>query len=68
MSSRLTLTVKDGPLKGKVFVFSEHDTFLFGRMGACHCCLPEHQENGLVGQMRGMGQMDIVLRPGEVDR
>lgn len=34
------LHVLQGPMKGKVFAFEEHDTFLFGRLADCHCCLP----------------------------
>jgi len=41
MSSRLDLTVATGPLKGKTFAFTAHDTFIFGRMADCHCCLPD---------------------------
>lgn len=28
-------------MRGKSFVFEEHDTFLFGRMDDCHACLPD---------------------------
>jgi len=28
-------------MKDKVFTFTEHDTFIFGRMDDCHCCLPD---------------------------
>ena len=39
--NRPLLIVHTGPMKGKSFVFDEHDTFLFGRMSDCHACLPE---------------------------
>lgn len=44
MSHKLFLSISSGPMKGKVFTFSEHDTFLFGRMEDCHCCLPDDQQ------------------------
>ncbi len=40
MSARVTLTIKEGPAKGKVFTFLSHDTFLLGRMEDCHICIP----------------------------
>jgi len=40
MSNKVHITVTAGPMKGKAFVFDEHDTFLFGRMEECHACLP----------------------------
>jgi serine/threonine-protein kinase len=36
----LTLTVTAGPLKGRVFSFQGHDTFLIGRSKHCHFQLP----------------------------
>lgn len=33
---RLTLTVTDGPQKGKVFVFDSHDVFIVGRSDRAH--------------------------------
>ena len=30
----VTLFLTKGPAKGKVFTFTEHDTFLFGRVSA----------------------------------
>lgn len=36
MPATVTLSVTRGPAKGKVFTFTEHDTFLFGRMEDCH--------------------------------
>ncbi len=41
MSARVTLTVKEGPTKGKVFTFLSHDTFLLGRMEDCHICIQD---------------------------
>jgi len=41
MSKSVHLSVTAGPMKGKAFTFEEHDTFLFGRLGECHCCLPD---------------------------
>jgi len=37
----VTLSVTEGPAKGKVFTFTEHDTFLFGRMEDCHARFPD---------------------------
>lgn len=41
MPGRVVLSVLKGPIKGKVFAFDEHDTFIFGRAGDCHAQLPE---------------------------
>jgi tRNA A-37 threonylcarbamoyl transferase component Bud32 len=41
MSGKVKLQVTDGPMKGKDFLFEEHDTFIFGRMPDCHACLPD---------------------------
>ena len=30
-------------MKGKAFLFDEHDTLVFGRARECHCCLPDDQ-------------------------
>jgi len=35
------LSVTKGPAKGKVFTFTEHDTFLFGRIPDCHATFPD---------------------------
>jgi eukaryotic-like serine/threonine-protein kinase len=40
MSNKVQLSVTAGPMKGKMFSFDEHDTFLFGREKECHCRLP----------------------------
>lgn len=36
---RVRLFASQGPLRGKVFDFDTHDTFLFGRAADCHACL-----------------------------
>ena len=41
MAGQVRLDVIEGKMKGKQFVFDEHDTFLFGRMPDCHMCLPD---------------------------
>ena len=37
----VSLSVTRGPAKEKVFTFTDHDTFLFGRMEDCHACFPD---------------------------
>ena len=44
MSGKVIVNLTDGPMKGKRFTFSDHDTFIFGRMEDCHCCLPDDQQ------------------------
>ncbi len=44
MGDRVTVKLVDGPMKGKDFIFADHDTFIFGRMEDCHCCLPDDQQ------------------------
>ncbi len=44
MSNRTSLIVTAGPMQGKEYAFDEHDTFLFGRLTECHCCLPDDQQ------------------------
>ena len=41
MPGKVTIEVTTGNLKGKTFTFQEHDTFIFGRMEECHCCLQD---------------------------
>ncbi len=41
MPGKVTLSIVEGAQSGKEFVFSEHDTFLFGRMEDCHVGLSE---------------------------
>ncbi len=38
---KVDLTVERGPMAGKKFEFSQHDTFLFGRAPTATCCLPK---------------------------
>jgi tRNA A-37 threonylcarbamoyl transferase component Bud32 len=40
-ASSVKLGIVEGPMKGKVFTFAEHDVFVFGRMPDCHCHLPD---------------------------
>ena len=40
MSNKVNFAITAGPMKGKAFSFYEHDTFIFGRLEECHCCLP----------------------------
>lgn len=39
MADRTSFSIIAGPMAGRVFPFEEHDTFLFGRLNECHCCL-----------------------------
>lgn len=41
MSGKVQLQIKQGKDAGKVFAFTEHDTFVFGRMADCHACMPD---------------------------
>jgi len=41
MSGKVKLEIIEGVMKGKKFLFEEHDTFLFGRMADCHACMPD---------------------------
>jgi serine/threonine protein kinase len=38
---KVELIVERGPMTGKTFEFSQHDTFLFGRAPSATCCLPQ---------------------------
>jgi len=40
MPGKVHLQFADGAMKGKAFVFDEHDTFIFGRAADCHARLP----------------------------
>jgi len=40
----VVLSVTRGPAKGEVFTFTEHDTFLFGRMADCHATFPDDNQ------------------------
>lgn len=39
MSAKVLLEVLAGPIKGRVFEFDQHDTFIFGRASDCHAHL-----------------------------
>jgi len=41
VSAKIQLKISQGQAAGKVFTFTEHDTFVFGRMDDCHACLPD---------------------------
>lgn len=41
MSGKVQLQIKRGKDIGKTFAFTEHDTFVFGRMPDCHACIPD---------------------------
>lgn len=41
MSAKVKLAVLEGPMKGKNFVFEEHDTLIFGRASDCHIQMAE---------------------------
>ena len=43
MGASIKLKVEQGPMEGKDFSFTEHDTFIFGRMPDCHACLPDDE-------------------------
>jgi serine/threonine-protein kinase len=43
MSASIKLKVEQGPMEGKDFSFTEHDTFIFGRMPDLHACLPDDE-------------------------
>src|SRR5919112_586695 len=38
---QVNLKVTAGPYKGRIFSFTQHDTFLIGRSPDAHLCLPE---------------------------
>ncbi len=44
MAATVSLSVTKGPAKGQVFTFTEHDTFLFGRMQDCHARFPDDNQ------------------------
>jgi hypothetical protein len=41
MGAKVKLQIKQGKDAGKIFPFTEHDTFVFGRMPDCHACIPD---------------------------
>ncbi|MCX6923236.1 MAG: protein kinase [Verrucomicrobia bacterium] len=68
MSSKIRFDVLEGKMKGKAFLFEEHDTFLFGRDHECHCCLPDDRRvsrhhfllevNPPVARLRDLGSLN----------
>src|SRR5918996_110822 len=38
---QINLKVTSGPYKGRIFSFTQHDSFLIGRNPEAHLCLPE---------------------------
>ena len=38
---QVNLKVIAGPYKGRIFTFTQHDTFLIGRNPEAHLCLPD---------------------------
>lgn len=40
MPGIVTLRIIEGAMQGTEYVFTKHDTFLFGRKSDCHACLP----------------------------
>src|SRR6266496_3660843 len=38
---QVNLKVLAGPYKGRIFTFNQHDSFLIGRTGDAHLCLPD---------------------------
>ena len=41
MSAKVQLQIKQDKAPGKAFTFTEHDTFIFGRMPDCHACISD---------------------------
>ena len=41
MSAKVQLKISKGKEVGKLFTFTEHDTFVFGRMDDCHACIAD---------------------------
>ena len=41
MSAKVYIKISQGKDAGKVFTFTEHDTFVFGRMDDSHACIPD---------------------------
>lgn len=44
MPGKVTFSVVEGKMQGQLFVFDQHDTFLFGRMDDCHILLKDDQQ------------------------
>jgi hypothetical protein len=41
VSAKVQIKITAGKDAGKLFAFTEHDTFVFGRMDDCHACIPD---------------------------
>ncbi len=41
MTAKVVLNIIAGPKMGQEIEFTEHDTFIFGRMDDCHICIPD---------------------------
>jgi hypothetical protein len=41
VSAKVQIKISKGKDAGKLFAFTEHDTFVFGRMDDCHACIPD---------------------------
>jgi len=44
VSAKIQIKISQGQDAGKVFTFTEHDTFVFGGMADCHACIPDDTE------------------------
>lgn len=44
MSAKIHIKISQGKDAGKVFSFTEHDTFVFGRMDDCHAFIPDDNQ------------------------
>jgi hypothetical protein len=44
VSAKVHLQIRQGKDVGKIFAFTEHDTFIFGRMPDCHACIPDDDQ------------------------
>jgi len=44
MSAKVRLQICKGKNAGRIFSFTEHDTFIFGRMADCHACMPDDNQ------------------------
>lgn len=41
MAGKVKLEILTGSMRGKTFLFNEHDTFILGRDSDCHMCLTD---------------------------
>jgi pSer/pThr/pTyr-binding forkhead associated (FHA) protein len=44
VSAKVQIKISQGNDAGKIFAFTEHDTFIFGRMPDCHACIPDDSQ------------------------